>query len=126
MRRRRELEERGRIARELHDVVAHSMSVITVQAGTAKYRLQHLDAETVSEFEDIAGSSRQALGEMRSLLTILRTDESVAEVSMPGLSQIEELVESSRSAGAQISAELDDVEVLPTIGLTAYRVVQEA
>ncbi|MGO1226379.1 MAG: sensor histidine kinase [Brachybacterium sp.] len=125
MRRRRELEERGRIARELHDVVAHSMSVITVQAGTAKYRLQHLDAETVSEFEDIAGSARQALGEMRSLLTILRTDESIAEVSMPGLSQIEELVESSRSAGAQISAELDDVEVLPTTGLTAYRVVQE-
>lgn len=125
MRRRRELEDRGRIARELHDVVAHSMSVITVQAGTAKYRLQHLDAETVKEFEDIAASSRQALGEMRSLLTILRTDESIAEVSMPGLAQVEELVGASRSAGAEISAELDPVDVPPTTGLTAYRVVQE-
>src|SRR5690606_34746642 len=103
MRRRRELEERGRIARELHDVVAHSMSVITVQAGTAKFRLQHLDEETVSEFEDIAASSRQALGEMRSLLTILRTDESVEEVPMPGLAQIGDLVAASRSAGAEIT-----------------------
>ena len=101
------------------------MSVITVQAGTAKYRLHHLDAETVKEFEDIAASSRQALGEMRSLLTILRTDESIAEVSMPGLAQVEELVGASRSAGAEISAELDPVDVPPTTGLTAYRVVQE-
>ena len=126
MRRRRELEERGRIARELHDVVAHSMSVITVQAGTAKFRLQHLDEETVSEFEDIAASSRQALGEMRSLLTILRTDESVEEVPMPGLAQIGDLVAASRSAGAEITAELEDFEVPPTVGLTAYRAVQEA
>lgn len=125
MRRRRELEDRGRIARELHDVVAHSMSVITVQAGTAQYRLQHLDAATVSEFEEIAASSRQALGEMRSLLTILRTDESVQEVPMPGLAEIEELVTVSRSAGAAITAELEDLEVPPTVSLTAYRVVQE-
>lgn len=126
MRRRRELEDRGRIARELHDVVAHSMSVITVQAGTAKFRLQHLDEATMSEFEDIAASSRQALGEMRSLLTILRTDDSLEEVPMPGLPQIEELVAASRSAGATITAELEHVEVLPTVGLTAYRAVQEA
>lgn len=125
MRRRLELEERGRIARELHDVVAHSMSVITVQAGTAPYRLTHLDAETASEFEDIAASARQALGEMRSLLTILRSDDSVAEVPMPGLAQIEELLVASRSAGATITAELETPEVPPTIGLTAYRVVQE-
>jgi signal transduction histidine kinase len=126
LRRRLELEERGRIARELHDVVAHSMSVITVQAGTARYRLQHLDAATVSEFEDIAASSRQALGEMRSLLTILRTDESVEEVPMPGLSEIADLVAASRSAGATITAELEEIAVPPTVGLTAYRVVQEA
>ncbi|MGP9537587.1 sensor domain-containing protein [Brachybacterium sp. AOP43-C2-M15] len=125
MRRRRELEERGRIARELHDVVAHSMSVITVQAGTARFRLQHLDEATVSEFEDIAASSRQALGEMRSLLAILRTDDSLAEVPMPGLGDVEELVVSSRSAGAAITAELEDVPAPPTVGLTGYRVVQE-
>lgn len=125
MRRRYELEERSRIARELHDVVAHSMSVITVQAGTAKFRLPGLDAQTEQEFEDIAASSRQALGEMRSLLSTLRTDDSLEDMPMPGLADVAELVESSRAAGASISADLEPVEVPPTVGLTAYRVVQE-
>src|SRR5699024_8235960 len=79
VRRRFELEERSRIARELHDVVAHSMSVITVQAGTATFRLPELDAQAAQEFEDIAGSSRKALGEMRSLLATLRTDDSLED-----------------------------------------------
>jgi len=125
MRRRRELEERGRIARELHDVVAHSMSVITVQASTAKFRLQRLDEATASEFEAIASSSRQALREMRSLLTILRADDTLAEMPMPGLGDIGDLVDSSRRAGAAITAELDECPVAPTVGLTAYRAVQE-
>ncbi|WP_193104319.1 histidine kinase [Brachybacterium sp. FME24] len=126
VRRRYELEERSRIARELHDVVAHSMSVITVQAGTAKFRLQGLDAQAEQEFEDIAASSRQALGEMRSLLATLRTDDSLEEMPMPGLADIEELVASSRASGASISATISHAEVPPTAGLTAYRVVQEA
>lgn len=126
MRRRYELEERGRIARELHDVVAHSMSVITVQAGTAKFRLPGLDARAEQEFEDIAASSRQALGEMRSLLSTLRTDDSLEQASLPGLADVEELVASSRASGASISARIDPAEVPPTVGLTAYRVVQEA
>lgn len=126
MRRRRELEERGRIARELHDVVAHSMSVITVQAGTARFRLQHLDEATVSEFEDIAASSRQALGEMRALLAILRTEDSLDEMPMQGLDDVEDLVASSRSTGARITAELEEVQAPPTVGLTGYRAVQEA
>lgn len=125
VRRRYELEERGRIARELHDVVAHSMSVITVQAGTARFRLPGLDASTEREFEDIAASSRQALGEMRSLLAILRTDEGLEEVPMPGLEDLEELVRSTRASGARITAEVSPPEVTPTAGLTAYRVVQE-
>lgn len=126
VRRRHELQERGRIARELHDVVAHSMSVITVQASTAKFRLADLDASTEQEFEDIAASSRQALGEMRSLLAILRTDEELAEVPMPGLADLEELLRTTRASGAAISAEVSLPEVPPTVGLTAYRVVQEA
>ncbi|MCQ6325374.1 histidine kinase, partial [Bacillus cereus] len=76
-RRRHELEERSRIAHELPDVVAHSMSVITVQAGTATYRIPDLDAQTRQEVEDIAAASRQALSEMRSLLTILRTEDTL-------------------------------------------------
>ncbi|MDN5661797.1 MAG: sensor domain-containing protein, partial [Brevibacterium aurantiacum] len=62
---RQELEERNRIAQELHDVVAHSMSVISVQATTARYRLPELDTRSVDEFDSIAGSARQALNEMR-------------------------------------------------------------
>src|SRR5699024_4688644 len=61
----RELDARNRIAQELHDVVAHSMSVISVQATTARYRLDDMDAETEREFQSIAESSRQALSEMR-------------------------------------------------------------
>lgn len=126
VRRRHELEERSRIARELHDVVAHSMSVITVQASTAKFRLQGLGAQTEQEFEDIAASSRQALGEMRSLLATLRTDDSLDQMPMPALTDVSELIETSRATGATISADLSPVEVPPTVGLTAYRVVQEA
>ncbi|WP_114854971.1 histidine kinase [Brachybacterium sp. YJGR34] len=126
VRRRYELEERSRIARELHDVVAHSMSVITVQAGTATFRLPGLDARAAAEFEEIAASSRQALGEMRSLLAVLRTDDSLDEMPMPELADIEELVAASRASGAAITVEIAPVEVPPTVGLTAYRVVQEA
>lgn len=139
-RRRRELEERNRIARELHDVVAHSMSVITVQAGTAKYRMPAMTEQTEQEFEEIAASARQALGEMRSLLTVLRTDEAadhtgdeagIDTVPLPSLGDVVDLVASSRASGARIrtagTAEtLTRVEVPPTVGLTAYRVVQEA
>ncbi|MEE1619239.1 sensor histidine kinase [Brachybacterium sp. J153] len=126
MRRRIELEERHRIARELHDVVAHSMSVITVQAGTARFRLGGLDARTEQEFEDIAASSRQALAEMRALLATLRTDEGPEDLPQPGLADLPELIDASRATGARIDAELDPVEVPPTVGLTAFRVVQEA
>lgn len=72
---RRDLAERNRIARELHDVVAHSMSVISVQATTAEYRMPGLDPQVSEEFDSIAQSSRQALGEMRGLLGILRGSE---------------------------------------------------
>lgn len=139
-RRRRELEERNRIARELHDVVAHSMSVITVQAGTAKYRMPAMTEQTEQEFEDIAASARQALGEMRSLLTILRTEDGASRadgdigvdtVPLPDLGDVTELVASSRASGTRITVTgvaetLARCEVPPTVGLTAYRVVQEA
>lgn len=139
VRRRRELEERNRIARELHDVVAHSMSVITVQAGTAKYRMPAMTDQTEQEFEDIAASARQALSEMRSLLTVLRTeegagpggDEGIDTVPLPGLGDVADLVASSRASGARIEAAglaetLARIDVPPTVGLTAYRVIQEA
>lgn len=141
--RRRELEERNRIARELHDVVAHSMSVITVQASTARYRRPGLDDDVVREFDEIATSSRRALGEMRGLLGILRGDDTAPTAPMPGLGDVAGLVESTRASGAEISYEITfpgtgdpgvgtgseaDAEagVPEAVGLTAFRVVQEA
>lgn len=123
--RRRDLEERNRIARELHDVVAHSMSVINVQATTAKYRKPGIDDSVQQEFDDIAKSSRQALSEMRSLLAILRNDDVAPTAPAPTLTDIPDLVETARASGATI---IDSIEVdaPATVGLTAYRIVQEA
>ncbi|WP_291279283.1 sensor domain-containing protein, partial [Galactobacter sp.] len=128
---REELDERTRIARELHDVVAHSMSVISVQATTAPYRLPQVDQPTKEEFASIADSSRQALAEMRSLLTLLRTptDGTQPELAPQAtLSQIPDLIEATRASGATINVQLsplsDDL-VTPAAGLATYRIVQE-
>ncbi|MCH8562878.1 sensor domain-containing protein [Nesterenkonia sp. LB17] len=125
-RRRRELEERNRIARELHDVVAHSMSVISVQAATARYRLPSITPEAQQEFEEIARSSRQALGEMRMLLGTLRSEEEAPTGPTPGLAEIYSLVEATRASGTPIRVTgLDVVEASSAVGLAAYRMVQE-
>jgi signal transduction histidine kinase len=124
--RRRELEERNRIARELHDVVAHSMSVITVQASTARYRLPGLDDTVQQEFTEIAHSSRRALSEMRGLLGILRGHDTAPTAPVPGLSDVTELVESTRASGAVITYVGTDAVVPDAVGLTAFRTVQEA
>ncbi|MFC8799279.1 sensor histidine kinase [Promicromonospora sp. NPDC057138] len=124
--RRRELEERNRIARELHDVVAHSMSVITVQASTARYRQPGLDEAIQQEFEEIAASSRRALGEMRGLLGILRGHDTAPTAPLPGLPDVADLVESTRASGAEISYTGTDTDVPDVVGLTAFRLVQEA
>ena len=124
--RRRELEERNRIARELHDVVAHSMSVITVQASTARYRQPGLDDAVTQEFDEIAASSRRALGEMRGLLGVLRGHDTAPTAPMPGLADVAQLIESTRASGAEITYDGTDTEVPEAVGLTGFRVVQEA
>jgi len=124
--RRKGLEERNRIARELHDVVAHSMSVISVQASTAKYRRPGIDDPVQQEFEDIAESSRQALSEMRALLAVLRGDDAAPTSPAPGVRDIDDLVEATRASGASITFSGGYPQTSPTVGLTAFRVVQEA
>ena len=129
--RRRLAEERTRIARELHDVVAHGMSVVVVQATTASYRHPGLSDELKREFEDIAANSRRAMTEMRSMLGSLRNSEAGREMGpQPGLSDLPQLYASARSAGVQIAEpEASDVEghdIGEVIALTAYRIVQEA
>ncbi|AZT98671.1 sensor histidine kinase [Brevibacterium aurantiacum] len=125
---RQELEERNRIAQELHDVVAHSMSVISVQATTARYRLPELDQRSVEEFDSIAGSARQALTEMRGLLAILRGGRDADLAPQPTIDDIPGLVEATRGSGAEVELEFPTGpnSLNPTTGLTAFRLVQEA
>ena len=126
--RRAVLEERARIAREMHDVVAHHMSMIAVQAETAPYRITGLPAPALAEFGTIAAGAREALGDMRRLLGVLRaeTDESL-RTPQPGLSDVAALVETAQRAGVEVTLAADDVAEVPeAVGLAAYRIVQEA
>ncbi|MFI9584395.1 sensor histidine kinase [Streptomyces sp. NPDC052236] len=125
--RRTLLEERARIARELHDVVAHHMSVITVQADTAAYRLEGVPPNVQEEFTSIAATSRESLGEMRRLLGVLRNEEAHGELApQPGLKRIGQLVEAMVRAGVPVEFTPCDTDVSETVGLTGYRIIQEA
>ncbi|MDV5145322.1 sensor histidine kinase [Streptomyces sp. SBC-4] len=127
--RRTLLEERARIARELHDVVAHHMSVITVQADSAPYRIPDLPDAAVEEFTSIATSARESLAEMRRLLSVLRSDGSEGErAPQPGLDRVQQLVEATVRAGvpAELSLAADLGDVPQAVDLSAYRIVQEA
>ncbi|WP_411103953.1 sensor histidine kinase [Streptomyces sp. cmx-4-9] len=135
--RRTLLEERARIARELHDVVAHHMSVITVQADSAPYRLPGMAEPVREEFEAIAASARESLGEMRRLLTVLRGDGGdgggVGErAPQPGIGRLQQLVETTVRAGQPVDLSLaaEAAEAAgaapPAVDLSAYRIVQEA
>lgn len=125
------VEERTRIARELHDVVAHSMSVIQVQASTAKYRVPGLAEDAAAEFDDIAATARGSLVEMRRLLGVLRTEDQVAELApQQGLDDLPALADGLRRVGADITLSMDrgdeGVPVPPTVQIAAFRIVQEA
>jgi signal transduction histidine kinase len=121
-------EERTRIARELHDVVAHSMSVIHMQATSASYRLKNADPESKAEFAQIAGNARSAMREMRQLLSVLRDESSDATLApVPGLDRIEELAASTRLAGVPVELDLKGLPAVPeTVSAAAYRIVQES
>lgn len=125
---RQELEERNRIAQELHDVVAHSMSVISVQATTARYRLPGLDERSLGEFDSMASSARQALTEMRGLLAILRGGRDADLAPQPTVEDIPALVDVTRGSGAVVDLDFpaETFTLPPTTSLTAFRVVQES
>ncbi|MCZ2402260.1 histidine kinase [Paenarthrobacter sp. Z7-10] len=128
---RRLAEERARIARELHDVVAHGMSIVVVQATTAQYRHPDLSAPLKNEFDEIAANSRRAMTEMRSMLGALRSDRGARELApQPGVSDIPQLMAAARTAGITVegpTAESFDASGLSeVISLTAYRITQEA
>jgi signal transduction histidine kinase len=123
------LTERARIARELHDVVAHHMSLIAVRAETAQYRLGELPEPARGEFAEISKESREALTEMRRLLGVLRSEGEHAPVApQPGLADLSTLVAAARAAGTpvdfQVEGELTGVPA--AADLSAYRIVQES
>ncbi|KDQ67994.1 sensor histidine kinase [Streptomyces halstedii] len=123
--------ERARIARELHDVVAHNVSVMVVQADGAAYVMDASPDQARQALETISGTGRQALAEMRRLLGVLRTGdapESGEYVPQPDVEQIEELVGKVRETGLAVDFRIEGTpRPLPSgVELTAYRIVQEA
>jgi signal transduction histidine kinase len=126
--RRAVLEERARIARELHDVVAHHMSLIAVRAETAPFRLSDLPESARGEFASLSGEAREALTEMRRLLGVLRHDEPAGLAPQPQLTDLPALVEAARRAGVavELSAPSALDQVPSSVALCAYRIVQES
>ena len=124
------LDERARIARELHDVVAHGVSLMVVQAGGARLLLDAPDGtERVrAHLRAIEASGRQALDEMRRLLAMVRDDDRLTLEPLPGMERLDALAESTRSAGVRVRVRVDGkpAPLRAGIDLTAYRIVQEA
>jgi signal transduction histidine kinase len=123
--------ERARIARELHDVVAHHISMIAVQAETARLTTPGMPTEGARRLVAIGDTARTALTEMRRLLGVLRSDAGTepTRAPQPGLEQLNELIDSAReSAGASTRLIVHGhvVPLDPGIELTAYRIIQEA
>ena len=126
--RRIALEERTRIARELHDVVAHHMSLMAIRAESAPHRLEALPSPVRAEFGALSGSAREALADMRRLLGVLRSDQPAVRAPQPGLQDLPGLIDSARQAGIAVELiappALDRVP--PGAGVCAYRIIQEA
>jgi len=125
------VDERLRIARELHDVIGHSISLIAIQSEAAA-RSARSDPDAVPAFlSRISAASRQALAEMRGVLAVLRPDAEVLPATeelgpQPGLEQVGELVASLRAGGLETRLEVEPMRLPPGIALAVYRIVQES
>lgn len=122
------LADRARIARDLHDVVAHRMSVVVVAAQTARYRVEGIGPEADAELQSIADMAREALDEVRQLLGVLRVDgETVPQAPAPGIGDIRALVDATRTAGVVVEhhCDIDATVVSEGVAVAAYRIVQE-
>ncbi|MFF5982238.1 sensor histidine kinase [Streptomyces olindensis] len=124
--RRRADEERLRIARELHDVLAHSISVINVQAGVGLALLDTDPEQARTALTTIKDKSKEALGEVRQVLDTLRAPGAAPRAPAPGLDRLPELVEQAASAGLTVDVEGEPPRLAPGTDLAAFRIVQEA
>ncbi|MFV2176829.1 sensor histidine kinase [Actinomadura sp. LOL_016] len=122
------LTERQRIARELHDVVAHHMSMIAIQAEAAPYKSDAVPDVTRQDLAEIRSTALDALNELRRILGVLRSADGSGTAPQPSLERLDDLVAGARGAGLDVTTRLaGDLEGLPSgVGLTAYRILQEA
>lgn len=124
------IEERARVARELHDVIAHNMSLVTVQARSAPVRVPGLSPEAEAEFGQIAQRASDTLAQMRGVLTVLRTEPGESgRAPVPTLAQAPELFETVRGSGQALEVSWrvpQGTFVDEEVGLAAYRILQEA
>jgi signal transduction histidine kinase len=122
-------EERARIARELHDVVAHNLSIMVVQAGAERRAIADERPETTEVLATVEATGRAAMAEMRRLLGMLRrSDDELGLAPQPSLRYLEDLVEQVREAGMPVDLRIEGEPraIAPGIDLSAYRIVQEA
>jgi signal transduction histidine kinase len=122
-------QERTRIARELHDVVAHSMSVMVVQAAAARRIVERSPADAVAALEAIETTGRESLAEMRRVLGVLRGDDDTADLApAPGLDDFGRLLQQCEEAGLPVELEVtgEPRRLTPGLELSAYRIVQES
>ena len=122
-------EERARIARELHDVVAHAVSVMVLQVGAVRHRMGTDDEEDRETLKNVEQAGRTALAEMRRLLGAMRHDDEQPELRpAPGLDRLENLLDDVRAAGLDVRLQRhgEPVQLPPGLDLSAYRIVQEA
>ena len=121
-------EERGRIARELHDVVAHAVSVMVLQVGAVRHRMPVTDTEGRETLANVEQAGRTALAEMRRLLNAMRTHGDELELlPRPGLDDLDALVDDVRAAGLAVELQIhgEPVALPPALDLSAYRILQE-
>ncbi len=121
-------EERRRIARELHDIIAHSMSVMTMQTGAVRRLLlpdQHREREVLLSVEQ---TGRDAMSEMRRLVGLLKEDETAGYSPQPGMQSLDTLIATVRKAGLPVEVEIqgEQLELPPGVDLTAFRLIQES
>ncbi|WP_053720573.1 sensor histidine kinase [Saccharothrix sp. NRRL B-16348] len=121
------VEERGRIARELHDVVSHAVTVMVLQAAGGRRVLDHDPTRAAGAFDTIQRLGENAMGELRRMLEVLRADGDPAE-PQPGAADLPTLLDSFRAAGPHVDLRVtgDPPAVAPAVDLAVYRVVQEA
>lgn len=122
-------EERARIARELHDIVSHAISVVTVQTQAVRRRLGPAHAREADDLRAVEATAREAMADLRRLFGVLRADGDAPSLApQPGLGELERLLEQTRAAGLAVELEIEGAagSLPPGADLAAYRVVQEA